>query len=106
LAPAEAHERPDVAHLVRRVGVPLLAAVPATLEERPVALERGAERTLGHHALRLDWFERDGRARGVEVPEVRATGEVVDAVHAHGRGGRSGEVMGELLAARRHPARV
>ena len=106
LAPAQAHERADVAQLVRCISVVRHLPAAALLEERPVAFERQSQGLHGQHTRRLHGRERDGRAGGVEVAQVRAAGHVADGVRLHGRLGSRREVVREFIAARAHPVRV
>src|SRR5687768_4375433 len=59
LAPAQPHERGDVAPFVRRIGVPLPLAVAALLELAPVTLEGVVEQVFRQPALLAARRERD-----------------------------------------------
>src|SRR5439155_6085221 len=98
IAPAQAHEGPDVAQLVGRVIVPGRAAVSPVVELAPVTLVGGAQQwcrqILGVSARR----EGDACRRRVEIAELRRARHVGDAVRRGRSGERGREIAPEFLA--------
>ncbi len=106
LAPSEAHERRDIAQLVRCVDVPGGAAVAPRSELFPVALERRPHELLWQITRAGSRCESDRRRRRVEVAELDGAGQVVDAVKLGRRAQRRGEIGAELVARGGEPAFV
>ena len=98
LAPSEPHERADDAQLVRRVILPVPAAVAALDELLPVPLVRRGNRRLRQQRGRTRGRKGDRRRRGIEVAELRGSGNVGDAVPGHRLAQRHHEIAAKLGA--------
>ena len=84
LALAKPHERADVADLVRRVGIPVAAAVFSLRELVPVAVERARQGGLGEVPDLAAGHDGNRRRRRIEVAELDGAGDVVDPVIGDG----------------------
>ena len=101
-APTQPCEHAHVAPLVRRVVLPIPAAVRARLRFAPVALEGVPQKAvwqIAHQVPQLSrWLQRDGGGGRIEVAEFRAAGDEIDAVRGDAGANGGVEVAAEAVA--------
>ncbi len=97
-APAQTHERGDVAPFVRGVVLPLALAVAAAHELTPVTLESAVQQLRRQPSLLPARRQRDGRGGGIEIAQLGRARQEIDVVLLRGGLQRSVQVLAELVA--------